>query len=69
MEGMTDQSAVSLVPLAKVVAAAAAAGNRLGLPRPGYDASQRAYVVSATGPAPPFASRRPPTIRSSISAS
>ncbi len=54
MEGMTDQSAVSLVGLAKSWLQAPPLETLSDCRSPGYDASQRAYVLSATGAAPSF---------------
>ncbi|MCX6833653.1 MAG: hypothetical protein NTW07_00720, partial [candidate division Zixibacteria bacterium] len=54
MEGMTDQSAVALVGLAKSWLQAPALETVSDCVSPGYDSSQRAYVLSATGSAPSF---------------
>ena len=54
MEGMSDQSAVSLVSLAKSWLEAAPLEAISDCRSPGYDAGQRAYIISATGPAPSF---------------
>lgn len=54
MEGMTDQSAVALVPLAKSWLQAPALETASDCVSTGYDQSQRAYVLSATGPSPVF---------------
>ena len=54
MEGMTDQSAVSLVGLAKSWLQAPALETVSDCRAAGYDQSQRAYVLSATGPSPSF---------------
>jgi len=54
MEGMTDQSATSLVSLAKSWLDAPAIETIADCRSQGYDQGQRAYVLSATGPAPGF---------------
>jgi len=54
MEGMTDQSAVSLVSLAKSWLAAPALETISDCRTLGYDASQRAYMLCATGASPGF---------------
>ncbi len=54
MEGMTDQSAVSLVSLARSWLETPALEIISDCRTSGYDATQRAYVLSATGPAPSF---------------
>jgi hypothetical protein len=54
MEGMTDQSAVSLVSLAKSWLEAPALETISDCRSLGYDASQRAYVLCATGASPSF---------------
>jgi hypothetical protein len=54
MEGMTDQSAVSLVSLAKSWLEAPALETISDCRNLGYDASQRAYVLCATGASPSF---------------
>jgi len=52
MEGMTDQSAASLVDLAKSWLQAPPLETISDCRASGYDMSQRAYVLTATGPAP-----------------
>jgi hypothetical protein len=54
MEGMTDQSAVALVSLAKSWLQAPALETVSDCRSPGYEPAQRAYVVTATGPSPSF---------------
>jgi hypothetical protein len=54
MEGMTDKSAVSLVALAKSWLQPPPLETISGCRTSGYDASQRAYVLTATGASPSF---------------
>ena len=54
MEGMTPLSAGELAPLAKSWLQAPALSTLADCGSTGYDQSQRAYVLSATGPSPTF---------------
>jgi hypothetical protein len=54
MEGMSNQRPAELVPLAKSWLHAPALEAVTDCRGGGYDASQRAYVLAATGPAPSF---------------